>query len=281
MQGSDGPRDDALSARRELLARLEDRLETPMFLLGFVWLGLLVAELAWGLAPWMERLGTVIWALFVGDFVLKLAVAPEKGDYLRRSWLTALALAVPALRVLRAARVLRLLRAARAARGLRLFRLVTSLNRGLRALRGTLGRRGFGYVMALTLLVTLAGAAGMYSLEAEAPGGGFRSYTDALWWTAMLMTTAGSDYWPRTAEGRLLCLALAVYAFTVFGYVTATLATFFIGRDAARPETEVAGAEQLEALRREIALLREELQARREPRPEGQPEPRPGMRRAA
>jgi voltage-gated potassium channel len=47
----------------------------------------------------------------------------------------------------------------------------------------------------------------------------------------MLLTTMGSDYWPRTAEGRLLCLLLAVYAFAVFGYVTAAIAAYFVGRD--------------------------------------------------
>ncbi len=40
----------------------------------------------------------------------------------------------------------------------------------------------------------------------------------------MIMTTMGS--WPQTPEGRVLCLLLAVYAFAVFGYVTAMLAAF-------------------------------------------------------
>jgi voltage-gated potassium channel len=47
----------------------------------------------------------------------------------------------------------------------------------------------------------------------------------------MLLTTMGSDYWPRTPEGRFLCLLLAVYAFTVFGYVTAAIAAYFVDRD--------------------------------------------------
>ena len=47
----------------------------------------------------------------------------------------------------------------------------------------------------------------------------------------MLLTTRGSDYWPRTGEGRLLCLLIAVYAFAVFGYVTAAIAAYFVGRD--------------------------------------------------
>ncbi len=28
----------------------------------------------------------------------------------------------------------------------------------------------------------------------------------------------GSEYWPQTVEGRVLCLLLAFYAFGVFGY---------------------------------------------------------------
>ena len=77
----------------------------------------------------------------------------------------------------------------------------------------------------------------------------------------MLMTTMGSEYWPRSAEGRALCLLLAVYAFAVFGYVTASLATFFIGRDAADPEAELPGADVIEALHAEMAALRGEIRA--------------------
>jgi len=246
--------------RRELLDQLEDWLETPMLVLGLAWLALLIVDLTRGLTPLLEGISTLLWALFVLDFAVKFVLAPRKRAYLAGNWLTALALLLPALRVLRFARVLRLLRAARAARGLRLFRLVSSLNRGMRALRATLGRRGFGYVVALTLVVTLAGAAGMYAFEGGGAGA-IGNFGDALWWTGMLMTTMGSEYWPQTAEGRVLCLLLSVYAFAVFGYVTATLATFFIGRDAQNEEAEVAGAQALEALRGEVQALRAGIHA--------------------
>ena len=66
-------------------------------------------------------------------------------------------------------------------------------------------------LVALTALVTVAGAAGMYALEDELPGdGGLAGYATALWWTAMVMTTPGSEYWPKTAEGRVLCFLLAL-----------------------------------------------------------------------
>jgi voltage-gated potassium channel len=246
--------------RYELLQRLEDWLETPMLVLAFVWLALLIVELIWGESLWFEIIGTTIWVIFLLDFAVELVLAPHRVAYLKRNWVTAISLLIPALRIFRIFRVFRLLRLARAGRGVRLIRVVSSLNRSMKALGASLSRRGFGYVIALTVLVTFAGAAGMYAFENESPGGP-NSYGEALWWTAMIMTTMGSQYWPQTAEGRVLCVFLALYAFGVFGYVTATLATFFVGRDAENDEAELAGAKQLAALREEVSALREEIRA--------------------
>lgn len=251
---------DAAAERRELLARLEGWLEIPMLVLGFVWLALLIWEFTSGLSPLLEAAGTAIWIVFILNFAIEITLAPRKLEYFRDHWLTALSLVVPALRVFR---IVRVLRVARAARGLRLVKVVGSLNRGMRALGASMGRRGFGYVAALTLLVTLAGSAGMLAFENHAPGG-LQSYGDALWWTAMLMTTMGSQYWPQSGEGRVLCLLLALYAFAVFGYVTATLATYFIGRDAEDENAEVAGAKAIGELKAEIAALRADLAAPRD-----------------
>lgn len=248
--------------RSEVLDQLENWLELPMLVLSFVWLALLIIEFIWGISRPLELIATVIWIVFILDFVIRLILTPDKLTYIKHNWLTVVALLVPALRIFRIARVARLFRVARAARGLRLVRVITSLNRGMKALGATMQRRGFGYVAALTLVVTLAGAAGMYAFENEnLDGRGLNNYGTALWWTAMNMTTMGSDYWPQTVEGRLLCLVLSLYAFGVFGYVTAMLATFFIGRDADSQEAELAGARSVEELRAEIAALRSEIRA--------------------
>ena len=258
-QDAAAPVEEALKNERyELLRRLEDSLETPMLVLAFVWLALLVGELIWGESLMFEVLGTIIWVIFILDFAVAFVLAPHKIAYLKNNWLTALSLLVPALRLFRFSRVFRLFRLARMGRSLRLLRVVSSLNRGMRALGASLSRRGFGYVLALTVLVTFTGAAGMYAFENAAPDG-LKSYGEALWWTTMVLTTMGSQYWPQTIEGRVLCVFLALYAFAVFGYVTATLATFFIGRDAEDDEAELAGARQLAALREEMIALREEI----------------------
>lgn len=241
-QDEQAPVKEALDKERyELLQRLNDWLDVPMVVLAFLWLALLVVELIWGTSPAIEIIVPIVWVVFILDFVVEFVLAPHKVVYLKNNWLTAVSMLIPALRIFRAFRVFRLLQLARAGRGLRLLRLVTSLNRGMHALAASLSRRGFGYVLVLTVLVAFAGAAGMYSFESGAPGG-LNSYGQALWWTAMIMTTMGSQYWPQTVEGRVLCFFLALYAFAVFGYVTAAFATFFVGRDAENDEAELAGA---------------------------------------
>src|SRR5688500_1225057 len=254
---------DERSERIVALAGLESWLERPMQVLGFAWLALLVLELTRGLSPLLTTATTVIWVIFILEFLLRLTLAPSKGLFLRYNWLSALSLIVPALRVLRFARAARVLRMSSATRGIRLVKVVGSLNRGMRTLGRTMSRRGIGYVVALTALVTLAGAAGMYAFERDVTNAaGIHDYASALWWTSMLMTTMGSSYWPVTVEGRVLCLLLSLYAFGVFGYMTAALASFFIGRDAERDDAEIAGRGAIEALRADIAALRASLSQR-------------------
>ena len=247
--------------RWRLLRQVEAWLEAPMVVLGFIWLGLLIVELVGGASPLLSLLGRCIWLVFVADFLLRFGLAPRKRVYLQRNLLTLLALLLPALRTLRVLRVARILRAGR---GFNLLRILTSTNRGIAALRRAMRRRGFGYVVALTLLVSIAGAAGIYAFEGGAPG--FASFSESLWWVAMLITSIGSEAWPHTPEGRLLCFLLALYGFAVFGYLTATLASFFVDRDAADQRSAVAGQAAIRELRAEIVQLREAIRRQAPPR---------------
>lgn len=246
--------------RWAVLYQLEEWLEIPMLVLSFAWFVLVLAELTWEQARLFGVFGTIIWILFIADFLLRFVIAPRKLVFLRRNTITIAALVLPALRMFR---VLQLMRVARVARGLTLVRIVGTANRTMNALKRSLGRRGLGYVLLVTLLVALLGAGGMLAFEPAAEvEGGFAGYADALWWTAMLLTTMGSGFWPLTAEGRVLALLLSVYGFAVFGYITASFATFFIGQEAQDKEGEVVGVGEVTSLREEIALLRAELSGR-------------------
>ena len=240
--------------RWQVLTQLEDWLERPMLILAFIWLSLVLIELIWTTSGVFELLGTIIWIIFILEFALRFALAPKKVRFLRRNPITIIALAAPAFRFLRALRLLRL------GRGLRLVRIVGTANRGLTALRKSFDRRGLGYVLATTAVAILLGAGGMLAFEhASETSGGFSGYGDALWWTAMLVSTMGSDFWPVTPEGRVLALLLSIYGLAVFGYITASFATFFIGQEAAAPDGDVGGAREIADLRADIAALREDL----------------------
>ncbi|WP_207535575.1 potassium channel family protein [Desertivirga arenae] len=245
--------------RQRLLKSVECFLDGPMVFLGFVWLLLLIIEFIKGLTPSLQLISEIIWLVFIVDFLIKFVLAPEKLKFLKSNILTIFSLALPALRLVRFFRVMRLLRFAR---GSRLIKVVASLNRGMRSLNATMRRRGFAYVVIFTILVILSGAAGMLAFESQV--GGIQSYSNALWWTTMLIITIGSDYWPQTSEGRALCILLSIYGFAIFGYITATISSFFVGRDAEEKDAPLANSHQVETLKKEIHELKTmigELQA--------------------
>ncbi len=259
--------------RRTLLRTISGMLDRPMTVLSLVWVALMILEFSGYGNPTLQSLGMLIWALFLIQFALEFWIAPNKWLYLRKNWLTAIALLLPAFRLLRAFRALRLLRLARVSRGVGLLRWLTSLNRGMKVTKRTVRRRGLSYVLALTLLVDLTGAAAIYqfenpiSLTAEglrlSPGASsIGSYGEALWWTSMMMTTMGSDYFPKSTEGRVTALLLAVYAFAIFGYITATVASAIIHY---RPATSIAGGgtvqsqQETEQLRSIVKELQDEV----------------------
>lgn len=250
----------SMSERQTALEQMEDWIEGPMLVLSFLWLGLVIAEFVWGDMRLLETFGVVIWVAFVAEFALRFWLAPHKVNFLSRNIISLVALVVPAFRILRVFRAVRLVRS------LRLIRVVGAANRGMGALKASMARRGLGYMLLLSLLVLLLGSAGMYALEPARPdGGGFQTYADALWWTSMLLASLGTDYWPQSAEGRVLCFLIALFGLGVFGYLTASFASFFVGRDTAHVK-EIAGAADIAALRKEIVAL--SLSLERIPRPE-------------
>jgi voltage-gated potassium channel len=134
----------------------------------------------------------------------------------------------------------------------------------MNALRASLSRRGLGYAVVLTTLITLLGAGGMLAFEpASEVQGGFASYADALWWTGMLLTTMGREYWPKSLEGCIRCCLLSLYGFAVFGCITASFASFFVERDVASLEADTASSTDPDRPGMEIAALRADLAARR------------------
>jgi voltage-gated potassium channel len=238
-----------------------------MVALGLAFLVLLVIDFS-GLTlsleqrVWLDRALTAIWIIFVVDFLLRLMIAPSKRSFLRANWLSAASLALPFLRPLRA------LQAVRAARSLSLVRLLGGANRGMRVLQHVTAGRKLAYVGALTILATLLGAVGVLFFDRYAEGATIHTFGDALWWSAAMVTTINNEKYAVTTEARFVAILLRVFAVSVFGFITASIASYLIGRQAveqsAAEGSEPELAEHLVAIRTEQAALRQEVAALRE-----------------
>lgn len=252
-------RDEAQDERWELLDNLQALLEPAMTALGLVFLGLLLADYAGtGLGPFgSERISQalqVIWAIFLVDFIVRLVVAPSKLPFLRANWLTMISLALPFLRPLRA------FRAVRGVRSLSLVRLLGGMNRGMRVIRRITQGAQLAYVGLLTLVVMLAGGVGVYFFEQNIAGAPIRTLGDAIWWSSSLVTTINNEKYVVSPEARTIAILMRVYAVSVFGYITASIATYLIGASGPGEQQQVENS----ALRSEITDLRNEIVAMRQ-----------------
>ena len=262
-EANDRTRDDGgerRTQRDELQQRLSGWFDVPLTILAFVMLGLLVLDLVGDLSPnWAARVSqgqTAIWAVFVAAFLVELALAPSKLTYLRNNWLTAVSIALPALRSIR------ILRAARALRGLSLVRILTTVNRGSRALGNIVQRGRFGYVLTLTGVVTVTSAAGAYYFERTEPAANILTPGDALWWSATIVTTVNSPYETITLEGRVIALLLRVFGLAISGYLTAIIAAYLIGAKEPASEASGATADEIRELRLQVARLHDIIEQR-------------------
>jgi voltage-gated potassium channel len=255
---------DEQAERWELLDHLQRLLEPVMVALGIAFLVLLLIDfspISSQHQPWLDRALTAIWAVFVGEFLLRMVIAPSKLTFLRANWLSAASLVLPFLRPIRA------LRAVRAVRSFRLVRLLGGANRGMRVLQRVTGGQQLAYVGALTLLVTLLGAVGVLFFDRHAEGATIRTFGDALWWSTAMVTTINNEKYAVTPEARVIAVLQRIFAVSVFGFVTASIASYLVGRQVeGRTVSDGDGSvqsEHLATLREEQEALRREVRALR------------------
>jgi voltage-gated potassium channel len=154
--------------------------------------------------------------------------------------------------------MLSLTRLARLARVMRLVRLAGVTVRALNELRAVLARRGMLYMMCLTLMMILAGGAGLTVLEPEAVTGGV---PDGIWWAVVTATTVGyGDIAPHSFWGRLIAVLIMLAGVGMVSTLAASITTYFVGKE------EGTELKDLQARMSRIeALLEELVRARRDP----------------
>jgi voltage-gated potassium channel len=206
-------------------ARWRRLTEWPLLVLSAIFLVVygyeVIANLSGRSAAGLDAVLTVVWAAFLLDYIVMLALArPRRRWFFTHLW----ELAIVALPMLRPLRLLRLLS------------VIAMLQRS--TVLAVRGRVTVYVVVATALLVTVAGIA-VLDAEQNAPGANIKKIGDAWWWAFETVTTVGyGDFYPITFAGRLVAVALMACGVALLGSVTALLASWLVGQvGAARTES--------------------------------------------
>src|SRR5438477_4016113 len=154
---------------RTTFERIEHATELPLAVLALLIVPALILEehaQSAGVRQIAAGLNWVVWIAFCAEFLAKLAFAPSRRDFVRRSWFDLLIIvlsppflvptALQGARAVRAVRVLRILRFVRAA-------AVAAI--GLKEASETFRQRRFHYVALITAVLVGLGAVGIFAVE--------------------------------------------------------------------------------------------------------------------
>lgn len=158
----------------------------------------------------------IVWACFVLEYMVRLAIAPSKRRFFARTWWQIVFLVLPFLGFLRIIVALRVARAGRA---------VSAVIRTSRTAAQTLSNR-VAWLGAVTLIVILLATDLLYEL------GGVRPYVVALHDVA-LAAIVGHPLGSPAGIAQILDVVLALYAVVVFAALAGSLGAFFFEKRAA------------------------------------------------
>ena len=122
----------------------------------------------------------------------------------------------------------------------------------------------------LTFVVVLAGAVGVLFFDQGIAAAPIQTFGDALWWSAAMVTTINNETYAVSPEARVIAVLQRIYAVSVFGLMTDSIASSLIGAAQTTPiADDEASALQAEfiALRGELASLQRALTLMNAPEP--------------
>lgn len=243
---------DYMTPRLERWRRATDG---PLLVLAIGSLPLLLLELkrndlALGDRVFLDVVNAVVLVAFAVDYAIEVAIATNRGTYIRREWTSAAIVVSQALAVVPALGgfgVLRVLRGARAFRAFAvLLRLFAVGGAAAREGRAVLRRKAARFALSLAGFTWVMSAVAFTLSEDVGDEGRVHSLGDALWWSASTITTVGyGDIYPVTFAGRVVGVFTMVVGISTFAVVTAKAAEFLVrtGREDAAESASVIGAE--------------------------------------
>ena len=222
----------------------------PLFVLSIVFVTIsstvVIAknELSTTVTVWSTIGVILMWAIFIGDFLVRMRLSKEGRGFVRRNLFELVSLFIPVLRAFLLVLYLWRLPVFRKSHRYQRLRFIT-----------TAGAFGLIFVYVAAMLVWL--------VEHQAPGANILHFGDALWWGFATIATVGyGDYTPITVPGRVIAVGLMLGGIVIVGVTSATVIS--------------ALTEQVQA-QRDTILRKNQAGTADAQRSESQPGPEPEM----
>jgi voltage-gated potassium channel len=208
--------------------RVDDWFEMPMLLVTLLLIFTLLVPILFELPThWKVVFATaniIIWLTFYVELFVKLFIANNKYEAMKRNWsllVIALAPLFTSLRFLRLSRLWSLVRF------LRLQNYVDRAKEGLRQLVYNLEQ-----IIITLLIFVFISAFLMWQVEVRFDGS-IGSFADALWWSVITLTTIGyGDTVPTSSEGRIIGAIIGLLGAVLFMVFVARIASMFVQQNA-------------------------------------------------
>ena len=226
------------SATNVRLERWVARTNRPLDALALVFLAAIFVEWLFGdAAPngWVVRIGNtvswLVWFAFAVDYVARLFLSTDRGDFVKGHKLDLLMVLLPFLRIVRVVLILR-----KSVARISTDRIAESM------------------LLIVGVLVSL-GALIEWRLEYQAPDASITSIGRSFWWAVVTTTTVGyGDEYPVTIPGRIVAVLVMMVGIGLIGTVSATVASWFVSRRRTDDDEAAASADLVQTAAREADL---------------------------
>ena len=206
--------------------------EIIIVVLSLVSVALLIFEVVSDTSPeqlrFLEQIDVGIAFVFLGEWVLNLARAKERGRYLRHRWWELLACIPISSDLARALRGVRLLRIVRLVRLLRVARLAVRVEMLIRESKSFFIDSSLIYISTTSGVIVFSSALAFHYFEMNV-NQNVHGFFDSFWWAMSTVTTVGyGDIYPVTTEGRIVAIFLMLTGIGTLGVYTAAIANYVI-----------------------------------------------------
>lgn len=178
-------------------------------------------------AHYIYILDTMIYCIFVADYVIRFMFSKDKKKFLKYNIVDFVAI-LP----------FGIFSSFKYGRSLKLIRVGTYLLRLIDNVKEVVFTNNFIYALGTTITITIAGSIGIYFLEVGS-NKNMNTYGDALWWSIVTVSTVGyGDISIVTGFGRIIACILMVTGVGFLGMLTSTMSSYFFNKHSRRLLTD-------------------------------------------